>query len=122
MCVLQIAQECGNHGSIGVDLVAMCVNVSLLLQIAQECGSHGSIGVDLVAMCVNDVLAHAAEPLFFLDYFACGRLDVTVARDVIAGIASGCQMAGCALIGQYNLTSKAQKVADDNFKQKYLHN
>ncbi|KAG9486200.1 hypothetical protein GDO78_008997 [Eleutherodactylus coqui] len=67
--------------------------------IAQACNKHDTIGQDLVAMCVNDILAQGAEPLFFLDYFGCGSLDVSVAESVVSGIASACQMAGCALLG-----------------------
>jgi phosphoribosylformylglycinamidine cyclo-ligase len=80
-------------------LVAANDGVGTKIKIAIESGTHSSIGIDLVAMCVNDLVVQGAEPLFFLDYFATGKLDVTTARDVIAGIAEGCRLAGCALIG-----------------------
>src|SRR5690606_24853550 len=69
------------------------------LKLAQILGRHDTIGIDLVGMCVNDVLVQGAEPLFFLDYFATGKLDVDTAAAVVGGIAKGCELAGCALIG-----------------------
>jgi phosphoribosylformylglycinamidine cyclo-ligase len=89
----------GNAGFKDPVLIASTDGVGTKLTVAKLCGRHDTIGIDLVAMCVNDVVVSGAKPLFFLDYFAISSLDIDMATEVVKGIAAGCKISGCALIG-----------------------